>query len=540
MAREEIKHLIEKAVKRLYKKPAIALAMAGKEVEVERSTKAIYGDYASNIAMVLKKNPQEIAKAIKPATEPLQEARGKKRIKFFSPILDKIEVRNGFINFFISKEYLQKQVGEILKSKDEFGKLKIGKRQKVNIEFVSANPTGPLTLGNGRGGFCGDVLANVLSTAGFNTEREYYINDTGEQVRKLGHSVLGDKEAVYRGKYIEDLNKRVEGKNAQEIGEKAAKIILKEMIKPTIKKMGIEFDTWFSEKNLYRKKETKKILDFLRKKGLLYEKEGAIWFKSTEFGDDKDRVLIKADGEATYFLSDIVYLKNKFKRGFKILFFFWGADHFGYVNRIKAAVKALSFDEENVRIVIMQLVRLIRQGKEVKMAKRTGTYVTLDDLIDEVSLDVARFFFLSRSPDTHLNFDLDLAKEQSEKNPVYYVQYAHARICSILRKRKTKNEKLKTTTKNLKLLNHPSELGLIKQIIRFPEIVEDTAKDYQVQRLPQYATDLATTFHQFYRDCRVISGDENLIQARLCLVLVAKSVLKNTLNLMGISAPEKM
>jgi arginyl-tRNA synthetase len=513
MTREEIKSLIEKAVKSLYRKEV--------EVKIERPAEMTYGDYATNVAIVLKKNPQEIACAVK------------------SVILEKVEVKNGFINFFLSKEYLQKQVGEILKQKDKFGQLKIGKRQKVNVEFISANPTGPLTLGNGRGGFCGDVLSNVLIKTGFETEREYYINDTGEQVKKLGHSVLGNSEAVYKGNYIEDLRKKVKGENAEEVGKKAAEIILEEMIKPTVNKMKIRFDTWFSEKALYQKKEVNKALDFLKKEDLSYKKEGALWFKSTKFGDDKDRVLIKADGEPTYFLSDTAYLKNKFKRGFKILFFFWGADHFGYINRIKAAAEALGFNKENVRIIIMQLVRLIQRGQEVKMSKRAGTYVTLDELIDEVGLDVARFFFLTRSPDTHLNFDLDLAKEQSEKNPVYYIQYAHARICSILRKC-GKSEIRDPKSENLKLLNHTSELELIKQLIRLPEVIEDTAKDYQVQRLPQYAVDLAASFHKFYRDCQVLTENNSLQTVRIGLILATKIVLENTLNLMGISAPEKM
>ena len=515
MARAEIKKLIEKAVKNLYKESV--------RVDIDRPQDSLFGDYSTNLAMILKKNPQEIAGAM--TTRPLFE---------------KIEVKNGFINFFLSKNYLQKQIREILKEKGEFGQSKIGKGQKVNVEFISANPTGPLTLGNGRGGFCGDVLANVLTRTGLKAEREYYINDIGEQIKKLGHSVLGDKEAVYRGSYIEKLRKKIKGKKVEEVGQRAAKIILREMIKPTIKRMKIKFDTWFSEKSLYQKKETEKVLNFLRKRRLSYKKEGAVWFKSTEFGDDKDRVLIKADGEPTYFLSDIAYLKNKFKRGFKTLFFFWGADHFGYIGRIKAAAQALGFSKENVRIIIMQLVHLIQQGKEVKMSKRTGTYITLDELIDEVGLDVARFFFLTRSPDTHLNFDLDLAEEQSEKNPVYYVQYAHTRIASILRKLKTKNKKLKITAKSLKLLNHSSELSLIKQLVRLPEVVEDTANDYQVQRLPQYAVDLATAFHQFYRDCRVINEDKNLQEARLALVLATQITLGNTLSLMGISAPARM
>ena len=517
MLRQEIKNLTEKAVKKLYRVEA--------EVKIGQPENKEFGDYSTNVAMLLKKNPQEIADSIK------------------SHILEKIEAKNCFVNFFISKGYLQKQVGEIIKQKDSFGSLKAGKNQKVSVEFISANPTGPLTLGNGRGGFCGDVLANVLAKAGYKASREYYINDRGEQVVKLGHSVLGDEQAVYKGQYIEELRGKIKGvkeTGATRVGGKAAKIILEKMIKPTVKKMGIKFDVWFSEKGLYEKSEVKKILAVIKKNNLTYEKEKAIWFKSAQFGDDKDRVLIKEDGEETYFLSDIAYLKNKFQRGFDKLIFFWGADHYGYVARLKAAAEALGYKKEQIDIIVMQLVRLLDAGKEVKMSKRSGIYVAIDELIGEVGLDVARFFFLTRSPGSHLNFDLDLAKEQSEKNPVYYVQYAHARICAILRKfgkSEIRNPKSET---NSKLLNHESELNLIKQLIRLPEIIEDTAKDYQVQRLPQYATDLAAAFHAFYRDCQVISNDKNLTQTRLGLISATKIVLKNTLDLMGISAPEKM
>ncbi|MDD5145638.1 MAG: arginine--tRNA ligase [Candidatus Pacebacteria bacterium] len=514
MARKDIKKLIEKAVKELYKIDA--------EVKIDRPQDLAFGDYSTNVAMTIKKNPQEIANAIK------------------SGLLEKIEVKNGFVNFFLSKEYLQNQVREILKQKESFGEIETGKGKKINDEFISANPTGPLTLGNGRGGFCGDVLANILEKASFKVVREYYINDTGEQIRKLGHSVLGDEEAVYKGAYIEELRKKIKIDNPEKAGEKAAKIILEEMIKPAIKKIGIKFDVWFSEKSLHEKKQIEKALEFLKAKSLSYEKEGALWFKTTNFGDDKDRVLIKADGETTYLASDVAYLKNKFERGFEKLIFFWGADHYGYIARIKAATEALGYKKEQIDIIIEQLVRLIENGKEVKMSKRSGIYVTIDELIGEVGLDAARFFFLTRGADSHLNFDLNLAKEKTEKNPVYYVQYAHARICSIIKKSKIKNQKLKSEYEDLKLLNHASELNLIKQLIRLPEIVEDTAEDYQIQRLPQYSIDLATAFHVFYRDCRVINEDGNSNNQRIALLLATKTVLENTLKLMGISAPEKM
>jgi len=507
MIRREIVKLIQKATGEKEEK-----------IKVERPEKSNMGDYSTNIALQLKKPAAEIAKKLEG-----------------SDLFEKVETAGpGFINFFISKEYLQNQVKEILEEGDKFGSLEIGKGKKVNVEFISANPTGPLTLGNGRGGFCGDVLASILDKAGYKAVREYYINDVGEQVKKLGHSVIGGSEAVYKGDYIEDLQKRIKEKEPVKAGEKAADILLEEKIKPVVKRMGIKFDVWFSESSL-DDKGVEDVLVYLRKNNLSYEKEGAVWFKSTKYGDDKDRVLVKADGERTYLTSDVAYLKNKFKRGFQRLIYFLGADHYGYIERLRAAAEALGYKREQVEVIIMQLVRIFEKGEQVRMSKRAGTYITLDELIDRIGPDTARFFFLTRSPGSHLNFDLDLARQQSEKNPVYYVQYAHARICSILRKSKPVEAKPRQLR-----LEHPSELNLVKLLIRLPEAVEDTAKDYQVQRLPQYAIDLATAFHRFYRDCRVISEDKELTKSRLSLVLAAKTVLKNTLGLMGISAPEKM
>jgi arginyl-tRNA synthetase len=535
MVREEIKKLIENSIKALQKEKKLPKFKIP-EISVEKPKEKTHGDYSTNIAMIIakqtKKNPPETAKLI--------ELRIKsQKLRIF----EKTEVvKPGFINLFISKEYLQKQVKGILKAGDKFCDLKIGRGRKVNVEFVSANPTGPLTLGNGRGGFCGDVLARVLEKAGYKVTREYYINDIGAQIKKLGHSVLGDEQAVYRGEYINNLRKkllreRVSQRSVEKIGEKAAEIILKEMIKPSVKKMGIKFDVWFSEKSLYKNKEVDKAIEELSKKGLTYESERATWFKCRNLGDDKDRVLIRANGIKTYFASDIAYLKNKIKRGFKKNILFIGADHYGYVARLKAATEALDFKKEQVDTIVMQLARLFKEGKEVRMSKRAGTYVTLDELIDEVGLDVARFFFLERSPGSHLSLDLDLAKEKSEKNPVYYVQYANARIHSILAKSKVKSQKSKV---NYGLLKHPSELELVKQLIRFPEIIEDTASDYQVQRLPQYARELADAFHKFYENCRVMTENKELSRARLSLILAVKIILNNTLGLMGISAPKRM
>lgn len=513
--KQEIKKIIEKAI--------------GEKVpdfSVEVSNGKNNGDYSTNIALILAKqtgkNPIETANSIKE--------------KIQSDVFAKVEVSNGFINFFISEKYLQEQLQVVLKEKDKFGDSKIGNGEKVNVEFISANPTGPLTLGNGRGGFGGDVLAKVLEKSGYKAAREYYINDTGAQIKALGHSVIGDSEAVYKGKYIDDLRKKVKGKDAEKVGKESAKVILEKMIKPSIKKMGIKFDNWFSETTLYKNKEVDKAIEEIKEKGFTYESEGALWFKSSSLGDDKDRVLIRADGIKTYFASDIAYLRNKFERGFEKLIIFLGADHYGYIARLKAACHALGYKKEDINEIVLQLVKLFEKGKEVRMSKRTGIYVTIDELIDEVGLDAARFFFLQRSLDTHFNFNMDLAKEKSDKNPVFKVQYAYARINSIFKKSKVKNP----DSKNLELLKEPSEMELAKQVIRFPEIIEDAARDYQLQRLPGYALELAESFHKFYENCKVISDDKNLTNARLSLILAVKIVLKSNLELMGISAPEKM
>ena len=460
-----------------------------------------------------------------------------KKTKIFKNYFKRAEFREpNIINFFLSKEYLQKQVEEILKEKEKFGGLKIGKNKKIQVEFISANPTGPLTIGNSRGGPFGDVLSNVLEKAGFKVEKAYYINDYGMQILALGHSVLKDSEAKYKGDYIDYLNRKVKEKDPYKAGVMAAKIIIEEMIKKTTDKMGIKYDEWFFETTLHKSGQVNEVLDFLKKKDLIYEKEGAKWFKSSKYGDERDRVVVKADGWKTYLAGDIAYHRYKFeKKKFDRVIDIWGADHYGDIPGLQAGIKALGY-KDRLKIILHQFITLLEKGEKKKMSKRRGAYVTTDELLDKVGPDIVRFFFLQKSINTHLNFDLDLAKQQSEKNPVYYIRYAHARICSIFKKAKS----LKLKAKNLESLGHPSELRLIKQLIRLPEIIADTSKDYHVQRLPQYAISLATVFHQFYRDCRVISDDEALTQARLSLILATKTVLKSTLDLIGISAPEKM
>jgi len=513
MKRQELKKLIEK----IYPE-------AVPELQISHSLKSDYGDFSTNIAMIIAKktgkNPIQIAERIKKEIENLFE---------------KIEIAGpGFINFFLFKEDIQKELKNILKK--DFGSFKIGNGKKVQIEFISANPTGPLTVGNARGGPLGDVLGSVFKRAGFKVEKAYYVNDCGMQIETLGHSVLKDEQAKYKGEYVDELNKRIKEKDPYKAGKQASLIILNEMIKKTVGKMKIKYDEWFFESNLHKKKKIEKILRYLDEKGLVYEKEGAKWFKSSEYGDKRDRVVVKANKDYTYLAGDIAYHRYKFeKKKFDKVINVWGSDHQEDIPGIKAAVQALGH-KGKLEFILLQFVTLFEKGKEFKMSKRQGKYVTMAELLNSVGSDVTRFFFLQKGANTHLNFDLSLAKEQSEKNPVYYIQYAFVRINSILKKAKNQ----KSSIKNLDLLSHPSELKLIKQLTVFSDIIEDTVEDYQVQRIPQYAIDLSSCFHQFYQDCRVLSEDKTLNQARLSLVLATKLVLKKALDIMGISAPEKM
>ncbi len=510
-------------------------------IQLEPPPQKNHGDYSTNfaiaIAKIIKKSPLEIAQKI---SEKL-----KKESKFF----EKIEVaRPGFINFFISKECLKDGLKEILKHRFKFGNLKIGKGKKVQVEFISANPTGPLTVGNARGGPFGDVLANILEKAAFKTERAYYINDYGKQILSLGHSVLKDNNAQYKGDYIDYLNKKInrlypknKTKDPFKIGQKAAKIIIKEMIKKTTDRMGIQYNEWFFESDLHKKGKVDRVIDFLKKKNLTYKKDGALWFKSTVFGDKRDRVLVKKNKEKTYLVGDIAYHQYKFEeKKFDKVINIWGADHYGDAPGLQAGIAALGH-RGKLDIVILQFVTLLEKGKKLKMSKRKGVYITMDELLKETGLDIVRFFFLQKSPDTHLNFDLSLVKERSKNNPLYYIQYALVRINSVIRKSGIKSLESKTKNLKLDLLKEPFEMDLLKKIIRLPEVIEDTAKDYQVQRLPHYALNIADAFHRFYENCRVISADnKELTKVRLALLLATKIVLKNLLDLMGISEPKRM
>lgn len=534
MIREEIKKIINKSYNSYIKTPPFKELM----FYIEKPSREEFGDYA--VSFYIKTGEER--KVYKIGTRFPSDIYRKIVVDInknpnIKKHFDRIDFRDPvFINFFLKKEYLQKQVKEILKQGEKFGQLKLGKNKKIQVEFISANPTGPLTVGNARGGPFGDVLGNVLKKAGFTVEKAFYINDYGMQILTLGHSVKKDNEAQYKGAYIDDLHREISLDDPYKVGEKAARYIITGM-RNTATAMRIDFDEWISEKKLHKSGDVNKVIEILKKKNLIYEKEGALWFKSSNFGDERDRVLVKSDGWKTYLAGDIALHQYKFKnRKFDKVINIWGADHYGDVLGLQAGVSALGF-KGKLDIILLQFVTLFAEGREIKMSKRLGTFITMDELLDMVGVDAVRFFFLQKSNSTHLNFDLKLAKEQSEKNPVYYIQYANARIHSILAKSKIQKQKSKT---DLRLLNHPSELNLIKQLIRFPEIIEDTAKDYQVQRIPQYALDLATAFHRFYCDCRVLSDDKKMSQARLSLVLASKIVLENTLGLMGVSAPQKM
>ena len=461
---------------------------------------------------------------------------------------DRIEVAGpGFVNFWLSQKTLNGELQRVIKENKKYGASNILKNNKIQLEFISANPTGPLTLANGRGGFLGDVIGNVLKTSAAKVEKEYYVNDTGNQVLTLGKSILAtrgiikNEENFYKGGYVAEWAK----KNAKlatkmksrpmELGERAAKDFLKTIKTVIGKKSGIKFDRYTSEKKIHQMKLPEKALEIFKKGGWVYESKGAVWLKTTAFGDDKDRVLITSEGIPTYFLADAGHYLETKKRGFSAKINILGPDHYGYVKRIQAVADILKFDKSE--IIITQIIRLMRDGQEFKMSKRKGEFVTFDDLVKEVGADSVRFFFLMIAPETHMDFDMGLAKERSNKNPVFYLQYAYVRCQSILRKSKIQ---ISNSKQDLKLLNTEADVKLIRTLARFPEIIADTAEDYQVHRLTRYALDLAHDFHNFYEKERIIGEAKDIAAARYVLVKAAAIVFENLLDILGISKPKKM
>jgi arginyl-tRNA synthetase len=527
---------------------------------VERPPHRSFGDYATNLAMMLgkqmKRDAIEVANIIV------------KHLKFDMSLVERVEVAgSGFINFYLRSGWLWDVVRQVINEGERYGHCNIGMGEKVQVEFVSANPTGPLHLGHGRGGVLGDSISRLLEAVGFKVEREFYINDaaTSAQMRKFGQSLearyrelLGlpaqFPEDGYKGEYVIEMAKELLRERGDEYlripeQERVAKFMAlsKERMlrkqKEVLERFGIRMDNWVSEQWLYDEGRVKEAIDRLISSGYTYEHEGAIWLRSTAFGDDKDRVLVRADGVPTYLAADVAYHIYKYERGFKKIINIWGPDHHGYVMRLKAALQALGYDVSKLHIIVYQIVRLLKDGELVPMGKREGEMTTLEDVIKWVGVDATRFFLLMRSPDSPVDFDLTLAAKQSQENPVYYVQYAHARACSIFRQASIERHPALTIPKeqvDLSLLTHPSEQLLMREIADLPDVVMEAATHFEPHRLTSYAYQLATAFHGFYTSCRVLCDDERLSSARLMLTNAAKIAIRNVLSLMGISAPTQM
>lgn len=510
-------------------------------------TDSRFGDLATNVALQLSKAkkaaPQELAAKL---IEKIKQHSIKSPAAGY---VKEIRIEGaGFINFYLENKYFYEQLKAILAEKDNALRRNIGKGRKVLLEFVSANPTGPLSVAHARQAAVGDVLANIFDFMGFRAEREYYLNDEGNQINILGESVAlrikelaGEKiefpENYYQGEYIYDIAKEAQGSGhrAQGLGDFAAEYILK-IIKKELDDFGVKFNTWYSQKELGKSDKIEKALEFLREKGFLYDEGGAVWFKSTAFGDDKDRVVVKSDKSYTYLAPDIAYHRDKYGRGFDLLINIWGPDHHGYVSRLKASIEALGHSAESLSVIIVQLATISREGKPLHMSTRKGQYITMREVLDEVGCDATRFFFLMRRTSSHLDFDLEVAKKHTPENPVYYVQYAHARICSILRAGGVKSKK----AQDLSVLKEKEELDLIKKALQFGDILNICAATQDPYRLTVYLQELSEAFHKFYDLHRVLGVEDALTQARLGLIEAVKIVIAAGLELLGVSKPEKM
>jgi len=552
MLKQKLIELLRQAAseaQQLGKLPSVTLP----EIVIEHPQNPEHGDYASSF-------PLKLARAT--GVSPLTIANEMVTLIVPGPEIDKITVAPpGFINFTLNSDWLTSQVGSILLAGDSYSNIDLGQGSRVQIEFVSVNPTGPLHVGHGRGAILGSTLANVLTDAGYEVEKEYYINDAGSQIDAFYRSLYVryqqrfgiDTEMPadgYLGYYMVDLAKEIiaeeedrflnlpQEEAISQLGQLGLEKIV-ELIKSDLELLGVSFDVWFSERSLYDEGQYQEAMSLLRQGGYIAEKEGATWFVSTALGEDKDNVVVRGDGSPTYFATDIAYHYNKFlERKFDRVINIWGADHQGHISRMKAVVSALGITPERLQVIISQMVTLRRGQELVRVSKRSGDIITLREVIDEVGADACRFFFLSRSADSQMDFDLELAKKQSADNPVYYVQYAHARIASIIRLAQQKG--ISYRDGDVSLLVTEPELALIRKMLLLPELVEIIAYTLQPHHLPYYAQDLATVFHGFYKQCRVISQDEVLTKARLKLVEAAKLVLAKTLQLMGMTAPEKM
>lgn len=522
------------------------------EPTFEKPRQPEHGDLTTNIAMVLAKRlgkkPRAFAEEIV------------RHLDLDTTLVDAVEVAGpGFINFHFTDKFYLQQLLQIVKEGPLYGRLKLGSGKRAQVEFVSANPTGPLTVGHGRNAVYGDTVANLLEWLDYDVSREYYFNDAGRQMRVLGDSVrlryrelLGHPidfpEDYYHGEYIKDIAQRLVDEFQDSLLEEPAEGVFKqraeqeifENIKKTLRRLGIEFDEFYNEHTLYEEGKVDDVIRELRNRGLAYDQDGAVWFRASQFGSDKDKVIVKSTGEPTYRLPDIAYHREKFRRGYDLIIDVLGADHIATYPDVLAGLQALGYDTKKIKVLLHQFVTIVQNGETVKMSTRKANFITLDELIDEVGADVVRYFFLMRSIGSHLNFDLKLAKEQSEENPVYYLQYAHARIASIIRYAEAEGLSVMGTVPDVSLLSQPQELALVKRLADFPDIVESCAVTYEPHRLADFLHDVAGLYHRFYHEHRVVTENKPLSAARLMLCLATKTVLANGFAILGISAPERM
>ena len=553
--KQKIKNIINNALKDAYDNGDLP-SSDFPEIEVEEPNAGSHGDFSTNISMVMasiqKMPPRKIAEAII------------KNINDPDGMLDKTEIAGpGFINFFLNKHSWHPVLREIHEQDALYGASDIGKEKKIQVEFVSANPTGPLHVGHGRGAAVGDSVANILLFCGYNVEKEYYINDSGRQINTLGRSVflrykelfeadVQFPEDCYQGDYVRDLAGKARDDNGDKLlsmseeeaikycARFAAKDILSE-IKEDLESFGVVFDRWYSEQSLFDSGKVDKIINDFRKQNIIFEDDGALWFRTKDFGDEKNRVVVRSNGLTTYFASDIAYHQDKFDRGFERVVDVWGADHHGYIPRVSAAIEASGHTRDKFNVILIQLVNLLRDGEPVAMSTRSGEFVTLRDVISEVGSDAARFIFLTRHYESALDFDLELAKKKTNDNPVYYVQYVHARISSIVRKAQERGiSEIVWNDAAISRLNEPEEIQLIKIMARYPEIVRCSAEYMEPHRITYYLMNLASAFHAYYNKHRVLTDEAELTIGRLYLVLAIKKIIRNGLSLLGVSAPEKM
>ncbi|MBN1658477.1 MAG: arginine--tRNA ligase [Anaerolineae bacterium] len=566
MLRDDLADLIYKATRKAQKKSSLPRTDIP-EVVIERPRRPEHGDYATSLPLKMIADVNRALKeADKPKLSPLEVARSIVHRLEDAPFIGQVDVAPpGFINITLSDAWLAQQVAEILAAGDQFGRVDVGQGRRVQVEYGSINPTGPLHVGAGRNLALGDTIANLLEAGGYQVQREYYVNDAGVQMDKLGESIYvrycqalghdcGDiPEGGYRGNYVADWARQIVADEADrylQMPREEAVVALREIglnraldnIREDCARMGVEYDHWFSERTLYETGVFDHIMSLLRQGDHLYLADGAVWFNATALGGDKDEVIIKSNGQTGYFASDPAYHYNKFvQRGFDWVIDVWGADHQGHVPRMKAAMAALGLDPDRLTLLIYQMVTILESGEQVRLSKRAGTSVDLRDLLDDIGPDAIRFFLVARSPDSQMDLDLDLARQQSDENPVYYVQYGHARIASILRY--AAEQGFSDEGADVSLLAHPAELALVRKMIELEEVIYTAVDRLEPHHLTHYAQDLASTFHSFYRDCRVVSSepeDAEVSKARLRLVKAAKQVLARTLRLMGVSAPESM